>query len=258
MTFSPGDDDRLWTDPEKESWFRFSSPLRYLVFLVILVCLIIGGWYLVSPARRSYNRADLALIRADDTPFKVKAKDQEIPGIKHQDKLVYGRIRDDQNTPSVEHILPDPEPPLVPVKEEAPSLKMVDPYIPNDGDPGNPNATQEKPSSEERPALSSIEDLIPEEPDSKPTLENKEIKGTALIQLGSLKSYDLAESEWNRISKKNKDILGGLEPKIQKVDLGAEQGIYYRLRAGPLESDAKAKNVCAILKDRKVECIVVR
>jgi len=260
MSFSPNDDDRMWRDPKNEGWYKFSSPLKYLIFIIILVALIVGIWYLASPARRKfYNTNELALIRADENPYKVKAKDQGIPGVKHQDKLVYGRIRGDQNTPPVEHILPDPEPVSVHVKDDPNSLKMVEQYAPEDMDPERRvEAAQEQKQEKETAAPSSIEDLIGDTPEETPKPEKKVAKGTIFIQLGSLKSYDMAESEWSRISKKHKDLLGGFDPTIQKVDLGADQGIYYRLRTGPYASDEKAKEACATLKERKVDCLVIR
>jgi hypothetical protein len=117
-------------------------------------------------------------------------------------------------------------------------------------------------------SIASIEELIEGESEkisektSEKTSEeasppqNKARQSNVLIQLGSLKSHDLAQEEWKRISGKNKDALGGLEPLIQKVDLGAEKGIFYRLRTG-VESQEQAKKVCATLIERKVECLVV-
>ncbi|HUX78711.1 MAG TPA: SPOR domain-containing protein [Alphaproteobacteria bacterium] len=257
MTYSPNDDDRLWKEPRREGWFRFTTPLRYVVFLLLLVGAVIVIWYLVSPVRRSYDKANLALIRADENPYKVKAKDQDLPNIKHQDKLVYGRIRNDQNSPTVEHILPDPEPPIVHTAEESSNLKMVDQYIPQDVETAKIVEAAAISPEETPPALVSIEDLIEEEPSERPSQEKKVAKGNIFIQLGSLKSHDLAELEWSRVSQKHKDLLGGLTPAIQKVDLGADQGIYYRLRTGPLENEEEAKKVCASLKERKVDCLVI-
>jgi len=255
MTFSPNDDDRLWKGSPQKGWFRFSTPLRYVVFLIILIFFIIALWYLVSPANRSYNKADLALIRVDETPYKVKAKDQGLPNIKHQDKLVYGRIRNDEDTPPVEHILPDPEPPTAQIMESGSPLKMVDQYVPEDIELEKVEQSPLK-DPKDTPSLVSIEDLI-DAPSEIPAPEKKVAKGNILIQLGSLKSHDLAESEWKRISQKHQDVLGGLDSMIQKVDLGADQGIYYRLRTGPFESDEEAKKICASLKERKVDCLVI-
>lgn len=253
MTFTPNDDDRLWKESRQRGWFRFSSPLRYVVFLIVLVCLVIALWYLLSPIGQSYNKADLALLRADETPYKVKAQDQGLPNIKHQDKLVYRRIRNDQDTPPVEHILPDPEPPTAQMREGESTLKMVDQYNPKDNDELEKVAESNDTSS----PLVSIEDLIEENPSEKLAVKKKISKGNILIQLGSLKSLDMAESEWKRISQKHQDVLNGLDPMIQKVDLGADQGIYFRLRTGPFASDEEAKKICATLKERKVECLVI-
>lgn len=249
----PNDDDRLWSASQQRGWFQFSGPLRFLLLVIVMICLVIGLWYLLSPARRSYETADLPIIHADDTPFKVKAEDQGIPSIKHQDKLVYGRISGDPEEALVEHILPDPETPLDHLNETSP-LKMVDQYVPEDKAIENEDISPSPPPAEA--TLSSIEDLIETLPEDKKTPKNAEKEGVNFIQLGSLKSYDLAEAEWSRLSKKHADIFAGHDPIIQDVDLGENQGIYYRLRIG-LASEDKAKKFCASLKERKVECLVI-
>ncbi|MBY0501000.1 MAG: SPOR domain-containing protein [Alphaproteobacteria bacterium] len=248
MTFTPDDDDRLWRETQQESWFRFSTPIRYIILLIILVFLIICVWYLFNFTNKSYNKVDIPLIKAEETPSKVKAEDQGVPGIKHQDKLVYGRIRGDEGTPPVEHILPDPE---------TPTVKMVEQYKPNDGELEKGAEPDPKGEGNISSSISSISDLIPEEdPGKKQQPEKKMGKGTVFVQLGSLKSYDLAESEWARLSNKHKDVFANLKPTIQKVDLGEEKGIYYRLRTG-YETSEQATTACSTLKERKVECLVI-
>ncbi len=262
MTYSPNENDRLWRDSEDDSWFHFGGPFRFIVLVIILIGLILGGWYYFSPKESINNKNSIPLVRADEAPTKIKAEDQGVPTVKHQDKLVYGRIREDKNTSTVEHILPDPETPLAQVNQE--TVKMVEQYQPEDLD-------IEKVSTPEMdsPKITSIEDLIevdtPAEKVEKvvvkqeaPKEKKKIVKGTVFIQLGSLKSYDIAESEWARLSKKHSDVLGGYKPTIQKVDLGAEKGIYYRLRTGPFESQESASQSCSTLKERKVECLVIR
>ncbi|MBA3813561.1 MAG: SPOR domain-containing protein [Alphaproteobacteria bacterium] len=259
MNLSPKDDDRLWREPEKTSWFRFPHPLRYFLFLIFLIGFMIGLWYLISPTREWYEKTEIPLIKADQAPYKVKAESQGVPSVKHQDKLVYGRIRADQSEPVAEHILPDPEAPMPLIQEESATLKMVDQYAPEDGDPDKgEDAIQQKPEKKEEVVIKSIEDLIDEVPEEKEIPEPKVSKGKTHIQLASLKSYDTAEAEWDRLSKKHADVLGKLERTIQKVDLGEEQGIYYRLRTGPFDDAQKANEACAALKERKVECVVVR
>src|SRR3990167_8349481 len=202
MTLSPNNNDRFWKEEKARGWLRFSSPPCYLVFLLTLVALVAGIWYFFTPARQSYNVKNLALIRADDAPYKVKAEDQSIPGIKHQDKVV------------------------------------------------------EESDEDASSSIASIEELIEETPEEKPAPPSRSKQQNILIQLGSLKSHDLAQEEWKRLSHKNKDLLGELEPTIQKVDLGAEKGIFYRLRTG-VEDQKQAKQICSTLKERKVDCLVV-
>lgn len=258
MNLSPKDDDRLWRESEKTSWFRFASPLRYVLFLILLIALLIGLWYLIVPNRQWYDKADLALIRADQTSYKIKAENQGVPSVKHQDKLVYGRIRSDQKEPAAEHILPDPEAPLPQIKEENVAVKMVEQYVPEDADPDKIGELAQKEPESGALLLNSIEDLIEDATEEKQHPKETTVKGKTLIQLGSLKSYDMAESEWERLSKKHQDVLRGLDPIIQKVDLGEEQGIYYRLRTGPFEASEKATAACTLLKEQKVECVVIQ
>lgn len=52
------------------------------------------------------------------------------------------------------------------------------------------------------------------------------------------------------------DLLGGLTLTIQRVDKGAA-GIFYRLQAGPLADKDAAKKLCASLKQKHQDCIVV-
>lgn len=256
MKLSPHNDDRLWREPEKTRWFRFSSPLRYIIFLILLILLLVGLWYLIAPSRQWYNKADLALIQADQTPYKIKAEDQGVPSVKHQDKLVYGRIRADQTGPVAEHILPAPEEPLPQIKEEGP-IKMVEQYTPEDADlDKTAGETAQKKPEEASPGLISIEDLIENTAAENSEAEKIE-KGKVRIQLGSLKNYDMAEAQWKRLSQKLPTVLAGLEPVIQKIDMGEEKGIYYRLQTGPFENSQKAAEACTHLKAQKAECVVI-
>ena len=77
------------------------------------------------------------------------------------------------------------------------------------------------------------------------------------VQLGAMKSIDLAKSEWARLQQQFPDALGGLKLTVQRADLGAK-GIYYRVQAGPLVDAPTAKKVCSDLKLQKQQCLLVR
>ncbi len=77
-----------------------------------------------------------------------------------------------------------------------------------------------------------------------------------LVQLGSLTTRASAEQEWQRLLRKNRELLGKLELRVQEARVPG-RGTRYRVRAGPLQSFAAAEALCAELGTRRVPCLVV-
>lgn len=82
-------------------------------------------------------------------------------------------------------------------------------------------------------------------------------KGKFMVQIAAVRSQQNAKAEWQRVQRKNPDVLSGLTLMTQKIDLGANKGIFYRIQAGPI-SEAQAAKICQTLKSRKQACILVR
>ncbi|MDR3435989.1 SPOR domain-containing protein [Telmatospirillum sp.] len=80
--------------------------------------------------------------------------------------------------------------------------------------------------------------------------------GHWLVQLGALKSESDAKNEWQHVKIANKDVLGDLNSDIVRVDLG-EKGIFWRLRAGPMD-EGQARTICASLSKRSQGCIIAK
>ena len=53
------------------------------------------------------------------------------------------------------------------------------------------------------------------------------------------------------------DLLADQEHSVERADLGATRGVFYRLRVGPLDSEAGAAALCGELKRREPDCFVV-
>ncbi len=70
-----------------------------------------------------------------------------------------------------------------------------------------------------------------------------------------MRSQKGAETEWTRLQKANKDLLGGLELQVQTAKLS--KGTFDRVQAGPLPNRAAADSLCGTLKSRKQDCLVV-
>ncbi len=95
------------------------------------------------------------------------------------------------------------------------------------------------------------------EPTQKPATTPAPATGRFQVQLLAARSAEDAQGAWKKIQAKNSDVLGGLSSSVAKADLG-DRGIFYRLRVGPLASEAKAQSLCSALSSRNVSCLIIR
>jgi cell division septation protein DedD len=235
-------------------------PRRVLATaLALLVMGLFGGglWFAyVQGTRHAAGDAaggSVPLIRADERPTKVKP---ERPGgmeIPDRDKLIYNPTR-----PVVERLLPPPEKPLprpapppsgsAPQREQPPATASSKPASP----PAPPPAAipQAQQSAAAPPGKTPSPQAAP------PKTATAGVSGTRL-QLGSVRGEEEARQEWERIKRKNTDLLGTLSVTPIRADLG-DKGIYYRILTGPVADQAAAERICSELKQRSVGCIVAR
>jgi len=99
--------------------------------------------------------------------------------------------------------------------------------------------------------------LKPAPPKATTAPEQKPQSGY-MLQLLSSKSKSGVEATHDELKKKHSDIFDALPSTIVRADLGADKGVYYRLRLGPVTEADKAKSLCSQLKQRKVGCFIVR
>jgi hypothetical protein len=76
----------------------------------------------------------------------------------------------------------------------------------------------------------------------------------ARLQLGSVRTEQAAQHEWDRIRRANSDLLGSLSANPVRTDLGGK-GIYYRIQSVAI---ADADRICSELKRRNVGCVIAR
>ena len=77
-----------------------------------------------------------------------------------------------------------------------------------------------------------------------------------LFQLGAEHSEAEAAHDWIAIAARAGGVLDGLKPEIMPVQV-PHKGRLWRLRGGPVDA-AGAVAICAQLKARSIDCIVVR
>ena len=78
---------------------------------------------------------------------------------------------------------------------------------------------------------------------------------TVYIQLGSFKDEQAANKAWTLLKKQYLTVIGSLEPRIEKADLGAK-GVFWRLQAGAV-SEAEGGKICADLKAKGAGACII-
>lgn len=89
------------------------------------------------------------------------------------------------------------------------------------------------------------------------TAETGVSPGTIAVHLASYKEPGNAESGWKQLMASNRDQLQDTRPLIRKVEI-AGKGVFYRLHAGPVASEAQGREICRVLAQRGTYCKVVK
>lgn len=259
------------------------------LWVVLVLILAGGGWagwmYLQGDADEMVSADGVPLITAPKFELKEKPTDPGGMDVPDRDKLVYGRMAGEGgNDQGVERLLPPPETPLEPpqavsqaVSPAQQGAKAVVAMPP----PAPKPAPAPAPIPEPAPAPAPVAKAEPvpappvaiaapapkpapaPTPAPAPAAPKATFKATApagqgyLVQLSAVRTEQAAKSEWARMVKKYADVLGALEPVIQRADLGA-RGIFYRVRGGWFTSRAEAKAICDELARRNVGCIIAK
>jgi len=90
-----------------------------------------------------------------------------------------------------------------------------------------------------------------------PTAAASGAGGGYAVQVSSQRSEAEAQAAFRDQMSKYPDQLGGKQPLIHKVDLGAK-GIYYRVMVGPFTTGSEASALCSSLKAAGGQCIIQR
>jgi cell division septation protein DedD len=79
-----------------------------------------------------------------------------------------------------------------------------------------------------------------------------------VVQLASFRSEAEAAGEFRRLQSRHPQLVGALQQRIQRADLGAS-GTFYRLGVGPLGSKDQASRLCnSLIAAGEKDCLVRR
>ena len=253
--------------------------------IILLVAVIgVGGyfsWMQWGDTLSSIGANELPIVKAPEKPFKVRPKERGGKDFPNRDKLVYDRLDRKPSTIEVENLLPRPEVPLLPPRSDrveteeltvrSKKRKLPPKTIGSQPTTDEVRAVKKPPLNFNSPKLKNNESKTTIKPSSQIVLESPINPGfgpsaepvtsnprveSYQVQLAAVRTITSAEKEWLRLRAKNQTLLNKLKLNIVRADLG-KQGIFFRLRAGPLASQASAKTLCQALARKKVGCLVI-
>jgi SPOR domain len=292
----PDDRTDLYADPRLEEEAPHSGRLLRIAGSLVVMGVFAGGlWFAYTQgmhhAGRSTGSGQIPLIRADMRPFKVKPENPGGMQMPDRDMLIYGEQR-----PQIEHLLPPPEQPMArptppppapsppaPVSPVQTAIAVPSPApqsSPPEAGPIAPIAAPSAPVTNAAPGSGAVvrsspaaahrePDLIaqrieqlglagPETPPKPASAHTSAGRATRLhLQLGAVRTESEAHEDWERLKRKNPDLLGSLSAVAIRADLG-DKGTYYRIQAGPIADPSTADRVCGELRQRHLACMIVR
>jgi hypothetical protein len=265
-----------------------TSPKKIITAAIALGAVAafgIGIWFAYDQGVKRGASGAPPLIRADQSPAKVAPENPGGMQVPNQDKQIYERLGGNQPaaTPGTEKLLPPPERPSAaptqpsnttanavtvpnrPAPAAVPNQAPVTSSVPNRTDAPSPSTLNAPAASQ--PVAPKTEEKPPAAPAARAPAQTATAPaaapsvtatpgGSAKIQLASLKDQAAATATWNQLQKKFPDVLGGLQPSYEKVEI-AGKGTFIRLQAGPLKDRAAAQNACQQLAAKNQGCIVV-
>jgi cell division septation protein DedD len=235
---------------------RRGGPFVVVVLVLVMAASAAGLWAAWRIIGHHGGGGPVPVIHADENPVKVAPANPDGMAVPDQNISILNDKRSSDSR--VEQLLPPPEAPLPrpapaePIVTEAPPAAApaitAAPAVPPSG------AATIAPAV--APPVAAAPAATPAATPAPPPRQSATDTGYRL-QVGAVRSSDAAQQEWTRLKRVQADILGKLDMRVTRTDLGA-RGVFYRIEAGPIADGAAAQRACEALKQRKVGCILVR
>jgi cell division septation protein DedD len=268
-----------------------SRILPVLVAGVALVCVAAGIFFAYSWFFAGGKGGNVPVVQALDDPVKVKPASPGGLEVPYQDQLVLnqqGARAGEQ--PVVERLLPPPETPQPPPSEPEPLIAaqarpgtpatgeiaaaaaaplkgdgIVEAPVPDRNEiievPPPPSAAAPAQPAPAQPATTQPAPAQPAPAQPAPAqvaqaTGKAPAKGSYLVQLGSFTTTKGTRNAWVKLKKAHPELLGDMSLFIQEATVNDRA--YYRVQAGPVPNRATALDMCAQLKAKNQDCLVVR
>ena len=238
-------------------WKRTAVKGMVAIFVFVVFSGLI--YYAYNQGKEAGGGNTPPIIKAGPAPYKVRPDRPGGMQVLNRDKQIFSQFDSTPKPPVVERLLPPAETPIVP--KAIPPVALSAP--PKSAKPG-PSLTGQRGPGKNMSATAP--QTAAEQPDksvaaatSRPLSNNASAaSGDYKIQLASLRSKSAVIRSWDRLVISNKDLLGELRLTITRRDFGSVKGVFFRMQAGPLPNAVAARDLCARLKSRKLNCLVIQ
>lgn len=258
--FHPDDiDDDEGFDAREDSR---RGPLLLTTAAAVFVLFIAVVWSAYQQGVR--DRDDPPRIVADSTPYRERPADPGGTETPDLDIDAYDRISGngatEETTPR-----PAPEEPVSETSRPALRLEETTPDQTDDPRTNTPPATETTPPPET--VTPEAETPVPTPPPAAPPPAEETVAalsipaptadGSWVVQIGSFRTEEEAESAWVNFITGFSDIAAGASPDIQSAEIEG-RGTYHRLRISAFAGRDEAAAFCAALQGRGQDCYATR
>ena len=262
--YEPSDDVRVFEDSDDSDEEGSRLPLLIVIALLVLAAFGVVVWLAYNQGLQR-GRADAPRPVASDTaqpgnatPYKgLKIYEQPAPA--DQDTA----DEDSAPPPPTETAKPAPPAAMTPTPPAA-ATRLAPPPTAQSVTPTPPAETATKPPQQlavvtpkprakpVEPAPAASAPAVPASSEPAATASS----GSYVLQIGSYKSQDEADTSWKSYQAKH-PMLGGYESDVKKADLG-DKGTWYRLRVGSFATKDAATALCDKLKADGGDCLLAK
>ncbi|MCH7930430.1 MAG: SPOR domain-containing protein [Proteobacteria bacterium] len=74
------------------------------------------------------------------------------------------------------------------------------------------------------------------------------------LHLASFRTPERARRVWDELNREHADLFSGLSPRIARVNMGGDKGVFFQLSAGPVAGESEARALCAEIRRRRLYC----
>ncbi|MEC8641493.1 MAG: SPOR domain-containing protein [Pseudomonadota bacterium] len=263
--------------------------LRTILIGLVVVCGL-GAAAIIIPPMMFEQDVDVALIKAEQGPFKIKPKDPGGATIPHQETMVMGMIGGLVESSEEVEILRPPSavPEMPPTPDDGVQPQAAPEPVAPKGSAGTEPAEETEPKADGTPApatwgpeqtspaaetasADAVDNATGSDnmadadttvaiarPTSKPKPPKRvRVEGEDplyLVQLAAFREVATAREQAGLLNSKHRARLDGAELGTMKSDSG-DDGIFWRVVTEPLPR-AEADRICAALKRAGQDCIL--